>query len=677
MIRKVILFVSLLTSVVVSAQDRNSYNMKRAYEALEEEDYKQAEQFLAAELEAYPKNGYAWYFASVLEYQLKSYGDALTTINEAIRYLPKKDKGFMAMAYSVRGQIYSDLDNAEAALNDYNKAIKYNPKAESGYEKRSQLYYELGNYELSNEDYKTLIYLDPGSTLAYMGVGRNFYAQERYEDAIAFFEYVIKLDNEYARAYSYRARCYIGLERYSEAVDDVITAININSDGLASELIFDLASLSLTELVAKIKVQCLKEKSDSFWPTILGMMYEHVDQYEKAIDQYKSIIKKSDDIILKSRIAICYERLGEYSYALDYINWAIESDSTDCDFMMTKANILYEMGKAKEAIDQLGKYIECDPESYYGYYRSGFFKDNIKDVDGAIEDYTMSIILNPKYTYAYLGRADMYALKGDTTLSKKDYETVIIQDTVPSLNSCAHYAFHALGENEKAIDFMNRIIELDTTYAGSYYDVACLYSRMGDKDKSIEALRTSFEKGYRRFSHIENDDDLDNVRTMPEFIELYNTYKQKYENGGVVEEENNKEFTEEVVEVPFTQEGGVYKVKCSINNLPLYFIFDTGASVVSISNLDAAFMFKNNYLSQKDIEGTQRFSTADGNISEGTIINLNKVEFGGISLTNIKASVVNSQQAPLLLGQSVLKKLGRYEIDNDRKVIKIYYKNFK
>jgi predicted aspartyl protease len=82
-------------------------------------------------------------------------------------------------------------------------------------------------------------------------------------------------------------------------------------------------------------------------------------------------------------------------------------------------------------------------------------------------------------------------------------------------------------------------------------------------------------------------------------------------------------------------------------------------------------------LSQKDIEGTQRFSTADGNISEGTIINLNKVEFGGISLTNIKASVVNSQQAPLLLGQSVLKKLGRYEIDNDRKVIKIYYKNFK
>lgn len=50
---------------------------------------------------------------------------------------------------------------------------------------------------------------------------------------------------------------------------------------------------------------------------------------------------------------------------------------------------------------------------------------------------------------------------------------------------------------------------------------------------------------------------------------------------------------------------------------------------------------------------------------------LRVVNFGGITLRNVKASVVKNQKAPLLLGQSVLFRLGRIEIDNENKVIKI------
>ena len=59
------------------------------------------------------------------------------------------------------------------------------------------------------------------------------------------------------------------------------------------------------------------------------------------------------------------------------------------------------------------------------------------------------------------------------------------------------------------------------------------------------------------------------------------------------------------------------------------------------------------------------YQTADGNISEGTVINLKHVNFGGLELTDVKASVVKSQKAPLLLGQSVFGRLGKIEIDND------------
>ena len=52
------------------------------------------------------------------------------------------------------------------------------------------------------------------------------------------------------------------------------------------------------------------------------------------------------------------------------------------------------------------------------------------------------------------------------------------------------------------------------------------------------------------------------------------------------------------------REGGVSIIPCKVNGLNLNFIFDTGASNVSISLTEASFMLKNGYLEEGDIIGT-------------------------------------------------------------------------
>ena len=103
----------------------------------------------------------------------------------------------------------------------------------------------------------------------------------------------------------------------------------------------------------------------------------------------------------------------------------------------------------------------------------------------------------------------------------------------------------------------------------------------------------------------------------------------------------------------------------------MHFVFDTGASDVTMSMVEATFMLKNKYLTPLDVVGKQNYLTADGNVSEGTVINLKSVKIGDLELTNVRASVVKSQNAPLLLGQSVLGRLGKIEIDNEKRVIKV------
>lgn len=82
-------------------------------------------------------------------------------------------------------------------------------------------------------------------------------------------------------------------------------------------------------------------------------------------------------------------------------------------------------------------------------------------------------------------------------------------------------------------------------------------------------------------------------------------------------------------------------------------------------------MMKNGYLSSKDVVGNQRYMDANGEVSVGTVINLKDVNFCGLNLTNVRASVVRNQKAPLLLGQSVLSRLGKIEIDNSKNILKI------
>lgn len=82
-------------------------------------------------------------------------------------------------------------------------------------------------------------------------------------------------------------------------------------------------------------------------------------------------------------------------------------------------------------------------------------------------------------------------------------------------------------------------------------------------------------------------------------------------------------------------------------------------------------MMKNGYLSSKDVVVNQRYVDANGEVSVGTVINLKDVNFGGLNLTNVRASVVRNQKAPLLLGQSVLSRLGKIEIDNSKNILKI------
>lgn len=119
----------------------------------------------------------------------------------------------------------------------------------------------------------------------------------------------------------------------------------------------------------------------------------------------------------------------------------------------------------------------------------------------------------------------------------------------------------------------------------------------------------------------------------------------------------------------FKDESGVYQIPVLINGVEMSFVFDTGASLISISNVEANFLFKQGKLFKEDILGEVNFSDANGDISVGTIINLREVSLGNRVLKNVQASVVDNSVAPLLFGQSALAQFGKVSIDYKRQIL--------
>ena len=655
-----------------SVKRPESYNYQRGLEAMQDEKRQEALEFFNKDLKENPKNGYSYSWIAMLRGQNEEYGRALTAADLAIKYLPKKDAECIIFAYTTRAGVYLHLEDTVKAMSDYDTAIKVKPDEGALYEKRAQIYFEQERYDLAAADYHKMIELNPGDVMGYMGLGRNANEQRNWTEAIKQFDYVTKLSSDYSSGYSFRAESYIGLEKWNEATDDIVSALALEWDRKAMYLATTLKEPAFTMLVSKMKIQSVKSPNEARWPYVMGTMYQHEKQYKKAVEAYEEANKRNASPAILRWVAHCYSEMGLYENALNSIDQALNMDSTDLVNLERKANILYEMGNAKSAIDVYTQVLNTQPEYAFGYYRRGWFKELTGDFDGAIEDLSICVVLDPEESYAFETRGDIYLRQGKKELAEADFLKVIEIENTPEKYSCIHYAYQGLGQYDKAIEMMDSIIAREEDRAGSYYDAACLYSQMDNKQKALEYLEKSLELGYRRFAHIERDQDMDPIRDMEEFKALILKYKQSDVDGSSVRSEVEKSTissTADISEIPFTKESGVYKVKCQINGLPLHFVFDTGASDVTLSMTEASFMMKNGYLSGNDVIGSQRYMDADGDISVGTVINLKDVNFGGQTLKNVRASVVRNQKAPLLLGQSVLGRLGKIEIDNQKRVL--------
>lgn len=650
---------------------KDDYNFKKAFEVLQEShDEEKALQLLHEQLEETPDNVQALMLRARVLRNRHEFGNALADVNHSIKVnKPKKSKYFNSTLWYWKAALYDDLGEWEKSAEAYKTALSMAKTDNKGNVPTisfdyAQVLYQLDRYDEADAVYREMLAADETDQSAMIGIARNLIEREKYADAAELCERSKKYGEDYSGSYKFAMQAYDGMGETDKAIDNAIKLLEKDGDEL-SRTVVDVFFKHRAYATAKIKEANNKE-NDIKWQIALVYIYSKANEYERVIQEYNALEKEygHDEAIYYHR-SKCYSDLGMFQTAISEINKAIEMDS-DYGNWAQLGTIYREEGMYEDAIKAFDKVIELIPTDAWGYYIKGWCYQLSGDDDTAMKLYEEGIDIDKEYPYIFLMRGQQYLKRGDIEKGNADFETVLKLDTLAVDGSCRQYALHFLGRDEEAQEWMQKILDKEPDDDGHWYDQACLFSRMGRSDEAVKSLEKCLEMGYCKFAHMEHDDDLDNIREREDFKALIKKYSAKLEERiAKLREEVGEPKEALLTEVSMTRHaGGTFEIPCSVNGLSLNMLFDTGASDVTISSVEANFMLKNNYLSKDDVKGKNYYQIANGDLVEGTIVTLREVKVGDALLRNVDASVVKSQKAPLLLGQSVMERFGTITIDN-------------
>jgi clan AA aspartic protease (TIGR02281 family) len=676
-------FYIILSLLILSINAHSQNNLEKGFEFMEKEEYENAIDAFSKEIEEKPSSpgGYYWRSVVYYYYQEDRYREALSDITKGIGLVAKKDKKTKAIYLRHRGDVYSYMKNGENAIKDYNEAIVLDPENKNGFLKRGEFYLNEKKPETALSDFEKAKKIDDSDEDAEMGVGRAYSDMKQLEKSNTIFDEIIRLNADNEKAFYYRSLNYLSLNKFEEAIKDMFLCVQKNSDYYSSFLM--VAENNIPYSIAIVSEKILEQPSLQSLYFTRSYLYETDNQYPEAIGDYNKLIELGEEEDLTNlffRKGRCFYFMGHYAGAVYFFDAALQKDSSHAYLYGWRGLCRFLQSDYKGAENDLSTAIKREPgRAWYYSYRADVRFPFLNDKKGAQNDYNMAFSLDKTSYSDVLKRGRLYN-KAFNLQDKayEDFKKIIAADSSSVDQYTKAQALFFVGKPEEAKEILNAFSK-KTENETALYEFARLAVLLNETESAISLLEKAFDKGFCRFEKIDIDPDFDALKKNEKFKSLLNELTEKrnlsFSQLNESFENNNDNASVKSATIPMKSKGsGTYEVPCKINNLPLNMIFDTGASDISISKTEVQFMLKNGYLNKNDFLGSQRYIDANGDISVGATIIFRSVEFGGVVLKNVKATVVNNNNAPLLFGQSALSKYGKIIIDNEKKQITISLK---
>lgn len=277
-----------------------------------------------------------------------------------------------------------------------------------------------------------------------------------------------------------------------------------------------MAKAVLIKLVTKYPESYLGHK-------MLAECYEQEGGMRKAIDEYVTAIDiKKNDYKSYFKIAELLKELGKKSEAIQMLETLLKTKPDCYEASLLLGEMLCEEERFKEAANIYQDALRYKPNDFELYYLLGIVYTRLSDFQMAKEMYEMAAEINHLMYNAKYNLGLIAFIQGDYDTAEKYFE----QSIYGKLEARSYYQLAKIyiykGEKDKAINFLNKAIELDSKLL-----------KIAEKDKTFKKIREFITVSVNMNEKEEEDDGRAFIDEDEETFSTKRTFLEEQEEKAI------------------------------------------------------------------------------------------------------------------------------------------------
>jgi len=302
--------------------------------------------------------------------------------------------GQTAKEFTIQGDKKMAEGNILGAIKDYTSAIESDGNYALAYLGRGALYAELDEFEDALLDLEKAQSINPDLSEVHFNKAFVLVNQGKLQDALQeYSKYILANPND-AMGYLARAELFLMLEQHNSAKENFLAYINNSGDLFDDEMAKAEVYLKIGDTTSSLKSleKCLQLDPSNYKLFVMrGLIYSNQEDYHKALADFSTAIVLSEQADLYVARADVYSQMGEYDFAVQDIQSAIEKDPTRAEYFFLKGYFQLETKDYKNALKSLveAKELGCTTDGEF-YYNLGLAQYNSGDHVSACDSWSRS-----------------------------------------------------------------------------------------------------------------------------------------------------------------------------------------------------------------------------------------------------------------------------------------------